>query len=426
MSDRNGIARRRDDHRPARDPTDHDRPIDLEAMAEAIVRGGMWPEIDTREKALSLMLLCQAEGLHPVSAMKRYHIIEGKPSMRADTMLAEYKRRGGRVRWIQRSAQVAEAHFWHPETDPDGVTITVTYRELEEAGVTQSYDRRNQRWITKKNYRCFPRQMLSARVVSEGVRLIDPGVVAGVYTPEEVSDFSGRDVPLDEQGGAAPATPRPRGAPQPAPAGPDPGPAERAVDAALQRAADAWADYWRRQYRAAPPRGFPGHGIPPRALAGAILEARGQQPPRPWRQLMGDLALALRDDPDGFGEQARAALSALLYQAIRRQWEDMGQQAPEEIAFTFAWDEGRGRGRGRDDPHPAERMDQAVAHEEGDVAAMAARDATPHDQDADAVIDVTPEDPDEDPDVAAMAARDADPAPARARKGAGNPRRNGT
>jgi hypothetical protein len=37
--------------------------------------------------------------------------------------------------------------------------------------------------------------MLRARVVSEGIRLADPGVVAGLYTPEEVQDFDVKPFP---------------------------------------------------------------------------------------------------------------------------------------------------------------------------------------------------------------------------------------
>jgi hypothetical protein len=41
----------------------------------------------------------------------------------------------------------------------------------------------------KDNYKKFPRQMLRARVISEGVRAVYPGVLQGMYTPEEVGEF---------------------------------------------------------------------------------------------------------------------------------------------------------------------------------------------------------------------------------------------
>ncbi|MCX7689084.1 MAG: hypothetical protein N2045_14060, partial [Fimbriimonadales bacterium] len=39
------------------------------------------------------------------------------------------------------------------------------------------------------NWEKYPRAMLRARVVSEGVRTVFPGVIVGLYTPEEVRDF---------------------------------------------------------------------------------------------------------------------------------------------------------------------------------------------------------------------------------------------
>jgi len=41
----------------------------------------------------------------------------------------------------------------------------------------------------KDNWKAYPRAMMRARVVSEGIRTVFPGVVLGVYTPEEVQDI---------------------------------------------------------------------------------------------------------------------------------------------------------------------------------------------------------------------------------------------
>jgi hypothetical protein len=41
----------------------------------------------------------------------------------------------------------------------------------------------------KDNWRSYPRQMLRARVISEGVRATFPAVLNGMYTPEEVGEF---------------------------------------------------------------------------------------------------------------------------------------------------------------------------------------------------------------------------------------------
>lgn len=129
------------------------------------------------ESAFSLMMLCQAEGLHPMQAMRKYHIIEGKPAMRAEAMLADFQSNGGKIQWIERNDKKCSAKFSHPSGGE--LTVEWTIERAQQAGLT-----------TKKNWLRYPCQMLAARCVSEGVRAVYPAVVCGIYTPEEVQDFA--------------------------------------------------------------------------------------------------------------------------------------------------------------------------------------------------------------------------------------------
>jgi hypothetical protein len=48
---------------------------------------------------------------------------------------------------------------------------------------------------TKDNWKNYPKAMLRARCISEGIRTVYPGCIVGVYTPEEVQDMEpARDV----------------------------------------------------------------------------------------------------------------------------------------------------------------------------------------------------------------------------------------
>jgi hypothetical protein len=186
---------------------------DLQIMAQSVAQSRLFPGIESEQAALCLMLLCESEGLHPMQALRRFHVIEGKPSMRADAMQAEFQRRGGLVRWGKSNAQVCEASFVHPVHAPDpGVTITLALQELVDSGVATCWSKQENDWVLKKNYRQFPKSMLRARVISEGVRMVDPGVVVGIYTPEEIDDRDVIDVtPRPDR------KPLPRHAPDPAP-----------------------------------------------------------------------------------------------------------------------------------------------------------------------------------------------------------------
>jgi hypothetical protein len=128
------------------------------------------------EAALTLMLLCQAEGLHPIQALRQYHIIKGRPAMRADAMQAAFQNAGGKLQWIERSDARCSVEVTHPAGGTCIVTWTI--EQAAKAGLTN-----NPTWQK------FPRAMLSARCISEAIRAVYPAVVCGLYTPEEVQDF---------------------------------------------------------------------------------------------------------------------------------------------------------------------------------------------------------------------------------------------
>lgn len=153
---------------------------DVERMAVAVAKSNLFG-VKTPEQAMSLMLIAQAEGMHPAIAARDYHIIDGKPALKADAMMARFQQAGGKVRWIKNENTEVSAEFSHPAGGT--VVITWTMADAERAG-----------FAGKQNWKKFPRQMLRSRVVSEGIRTVYPGVVIGVYTPEEVQDFDDRPV----------------------------------------------------------------------------------------------------------------------------------------------------------------------------------------------------------------------------------------
>jgi hypothetical protein len=150
---------------------------EVREMAAAAVSSRLFSDIKTPEAALTLMLLCQAEGLHPITALRRYHIINGKPALKADAMLGDFMERGGKVTWKTTTDAECEGVFMSPAMGAP-VAVKWTMADAKRAGLTS-----NPTWSK------YPRQMLRARVISEGIRLAMPSVVAGVYTPEEVQDF---------------------------------------------------------------------------------------------------------------------------------------------------------------------------------------------------------------------------------------------
>lgn len=166
---------------------------DIRQMAEAVAKSGLFG-VKTADQAMALMLIAHAEGLHPAIAARDYDIIQGRPAKKSEAMLRSFLSLGGKVEWHELTDEKASATFSHPQ----GGTLKIEWdlARAKKAGLEG-----------KDNYKKWPRQMLRARVISEGVRSIHPGATSGMYTPEEVRDFEEPKKPKAKAKTEKPATP---------------------------------------------------------------------------------------------------------------------------------------------------------------------------------------------------------------------------
>lgn len=148
---------------------------EVEKMSHVIVKSGLFGMKDPSQ-AMALMFLCQAEGLHPMIAVRDYHIIQGRPALKADAALARFQAAGGRVEWHTVTDKQCKATFSHPQ----GGTVTLDWDldQAKRAGISG-----------KDVFQKYPRAMLRARVISEAIRTVFPQVLNGQYVPEEVQFF---------------------------------------------------------------------------------------------------------------------------------------------------------------------------------------------------------------------------------------------
>jgi hypothetical protein len=157
----------------------------VKEMAHYFARSGLFG-VSTPEQAFSLLMIAQSEGLHPARAMQEYHVIKNKPSLKAEAMLGRFQQSGGKVRWVKHEDDEVIAEFTHAASGT--TTVSWDMARAKQAGVTG-----NDTW------RKYPRQMLRARVISEGVRLSYPGCIVGFYAPEEVMDFTPAPEPIRQK-----------------------------------------------------------------------------------------------------------------------------------------------------------------------------------------------------------------------------------
>lgn len=148
---------------------------DIEKMAVAIAKSKMFG-MKTADEAFALMLIAQAEGMHPAIAARDYHVIQGRPTLKADAMLARFQNAGGKVQWDVYTDEEVTGTFSHPSGG--SLKLTWTFAQASKINLT-----------IKDNWKNYPRAMLRARVISEGIRTVYPGCVVGTYTAEELEEI---------------------------------------------------------------------------------------------------------------------------------------------------------------------------------------------------------------------------------------------
>lgn len=154
---------------------------DLEKAGAYIAKSGLFG-VKAPDQAVALMLVAQAEGRNPFEAARDYHIIQGRPALKADAILARFQQAGGRVEWLEYTDSKVAGKFSHPQGG--SVTVDWTMERAKTAGLTG-----------KDNWKNYPRAMLRARCISEGVRTVFPGVASGIYSVEEVQDMDDKPAP---------------------------------------------------------------------------------------------------------------------------------------------------------------------------------------------------------------------------------------
>lgn len=146
----------------------------MQRLAKSVAASKLFG-VKNEDEAMALMMIAQAEGRHPALAVRDYHIISGKPSLKADTMLARFQAAGGKVDWKKYTDTECVGVFSHPQSG--SVTVEWTFERARQIGLT-----------SKDVWKHYARAMLRARCISEGVRTCYPGIAVGIYTPEEIQD----------------------------------------------------------------------------------------------------------------------------------------------------------------------------------------------------------------------------------------------
>lgn len=140
------------------------------------------------EQGRLIAMTCLMRGVDPLTFHQSYDIIKGKVSKKADRMLAEFYGLGGRYKIVSRTSELASISL---SFEGQTAEFSLSWEEAQKEPFTKDKDGK-----IKTNY-ATPRirmQMLWARVVSDGIRVVCPQICSGIYTPEEIGDIEDGEV----------------------------------------------------------------------------------------------------------------------------------------------------------------------------------------------------------------------------------------
>jgi len=156
--------------------------LDLRSLGEVLARSGFFQDTKDAAQAIVKVLAGQEIGFGPVASMTGIYIVKGKVSLSANLMGAAVKRSGRyNYRVLELTDEAAEIEFYE-----DGKAIgrsRFTLDDAKKAGLN-----------TSDNWRKYPRNMLFARALSNGVKWYCPDVTGGpAYTPDELGAMVDED-----------------------------------------------------------------------------------------------------------------------------------------------------------------------------------------------------------------------------------------
>lgn len=166
-------------------------------LAKALAQSGFYKDIRDAAAGVVKLRIARELGLG-LKGISDVHIVEGKPTLSYQTIL-------GMVRQYTGPHGTDRYSFTYKRRDEECVEIEWTINgEIIGTSKCDTDDAKRMGVSERGTWKKYPRQMRTARAVTEGVNAFMPEVIGGsIYTPDELGDESGI---LDERGGDSPNT----------------------------------------------------------------------------------------------------------------------------------------------------------------------------------------------------------------------------
>lgn len=151
------------------------------AMGDVFAQSGMFPDVKTKAQGAVKIMAGRELGLSPFESMKNIYLVNGKLALQANAMASLIKKNKKYDYHVDKIDDVeCSITFYERTGDKKEAlgTSTFTFKDAAKAGLAN-----------KENWKNFPKNMLFARALSNGVRFYCPDAVCGWHTVEEYDDI---------------------------------------------------------------------------------------------------------------------------------------------------------------------------------------------------------------------------------------------
>lgn len=149
---------------------------DALSIGETFYKSGMFSDIKSAQQAVVKIMAGAEMGISPFQAMSGIHIIQGKPTIGAGLMASRVK---------------ASGKYNYKVIEMTDVNCIIEFYEGGNPIGQSSFSIEDAKKAGTKNLERFPRNMLFARAISNGVRWYCPDIYEGpVYVPEEMESVT--------------------------------------------------------------------------------------------------------------------------------------------------------------------------------------------------------------------------------------------
>lgn len=161
---------------------------EIQTLAEMMSKSALLPDaLKGKVADIAVQILAGSElGLAPMASIRGVFVVQGKPTLSADTMVGLILGSGLAEYFMQIEATATSVTFEAKRRGaPAAQRCTWTMEDAKRAGLN-----------TKDTWRLYPRQMLASRAKAELARSAFPDILAGTYDPDELPSTAPAPVPI--------------------------------------------------------------------------------------------------------------------------------------------------------------------------------------------------------------------------------------